>query len=142
MPFVAGCGGGGGDSSSTSSSTTTATSTESTASAGDWANGFCGAFKDWANTLKPIGQSLQSNPTKENLQSAGDDIKGANETLADDLKGLGKPDISGGDEAKSAVNTLADQIKADSDAIVERADGRLDGERARRGGGRRHARRC
>ena len=36
---------------------------------------------------------------------------------ADDLKGLGKPDISGGDEAKSAVNTLADQIKADSDAI-------------------------
>ena len=117
VPFVAGCGGGG-DSSSTSSSTTTATSTESTASAGDWANGFCGAFKDWANSLKPIGQSLQSNPTKDNLQSAADDIKGANETLSDDLKGLGKPDISGGDEAKSAVNTLADQIKADSDTIT------------------------
>src|SRR5215203_4925372 len=116
VPFVAGCGGGGG-SSSTTSSTTTASSTESTASATDWANGFCGAFKDWSNTLKPIGQNLQSNPTKDNLQAAGDDIKGANETLADDLKGLGKPDISGGDEAKSAVNTLADQIKADSDTI-------------------------
>jgi hypothetical protein len=114
--FVAGCGGSGGGSSTTTESTTT-TTTESNASAGDWANGFCGAFKDWANTLKPIGQSLQSNPTKDNLESAGDDIKGANETLADDLKGLGKPDISGGDEAKSAVNTLADQIKEDSDTI-------------------------
>jgi hypothetical protein len=115
VPFVAGCGGGG--SNTTTSSTTTATTTESNASAADWANGFCGAFKDWANSLKPIGQSLQSNPTKDNLQSAADDIKGANETLSDDLKGLGKPDISGGDEAKSAVNTLADQIKEDSDTI-------------------------
>lgn len=115
VPFVAGCGGGG--SSTTTGSTTTATSTESTASATDWANGFCGAFKDWANALKPIGQSLQSNPTKENLQSAADDIKSANETLADDLKGLGRPDITGADEVKSAVNTLADQIRTASDTI-------------------------
>jgi hypothetical protein len=117
VPFVAGCGGGSGDSSSTTETTATTTTGESTAAAGDWANGFCGAFRDWANTLKPIGQSLQSNPTRDNLESAGDDIKDANDTLADDLKGLGKPEISGGDEAKSAVNTLADQIKEDSDTI-------------------------
>jgi hypothetical protein len=116
-PVLAGCGGGGSnDTSSTTTSTTT--TTESTTSATDWANGFCGAFKDWANALKPIGQSLQSNPTKANLQSAGDDIKSANETLADDLKGLGRPDVSGADEVKNVVNQLADEIRSDSDKIT------------------------
>ena len=117
VPFVAGCGGGDDGGSSSTAASTTATSTESTSSAADWANGFCGAFKDWGNTLKPIGQSLQSNPTRDNLESAADDIKDANETLSDDLKGLGRPEISGGDEARSAVNTLADQIREDSDTI-------------------------
>ena len=64
-----------------------------------------------------MGRACRATRPRRTCSSAGDDIKGANETLADDLKGLGKPDISGGDEAKSAVNTLADQIKADSDAI-------------------------
>jgi hypothetical protein len=120
VPFAAGCGGGGGGGGTTTTSestTTTSTSTESTESAADWANGFCGAFKDWANALKPIGQSLQTTPTKENLQSSADDIKSANETLANDLKGLGRPDISGADEVKSAINTLAGQIKTASDTI-------------------------
>ena len=111
VPLVAGCGGGGGGGSSTSSN--------GTESAGDWANGYCGAFKDGADTLKPIGQSLQSNPTKANLQSAADDIKSANETLADDLKGLGKPDISGSGEAKNVVDQLADQIKTDSNKVAD-----------------------
>lgn len=70
------------------------------------------------NTLKPIGQSLQSNPTKANLQSAVDDIKNANDTLASDLRGLGRPDISGADVVKTAVNALADGITTDSDTIT------------------------
>jgi hypothetical protein len=105
--LLAGCGGGGGSS----------TSSSGTQSAGDWANGFCGAFKDWASALKPIGKDLQSNPTKANLQSAADEIKTANETLASDLKGLGKPDVAGGQQAKDVVSKLADQIKADSDKV-------------------------
>jgi hypothetical protein len=107
--LVAGCGGGGGGSSTSSSG--------NTESAGDWANGFCGAFKDWTTTLKPIGQSLQSNPTKANLQSAADKITTANETLASELKNLGKPDIEGGGQAKDVVNHLGDQIKSDSDKV-------------------------
>lgn len=125
LPLAAGCGGGGGGgstTSSTTSSTTTTTSTQTTAAAGDWANGFCSAFKDWTAALKPIAQSLQSTPTKENLQSSVGDIKDANKTLADDLKGLGKPDVSGGGQAKDVVDKLADQIKSDSDQIAGALD--------------------
>ncbi len=121
LPLAAGCGGGGG-SSSTTTSGGTMTSTETTAAAGDWANGFCSAFKDWTAALKPIAQSLQNTPTKANLQSSVGDINDANETLADDLKGLGKPDVSGGGQAKDVVDKLADQIKSDSDQIAGSLD--------------------
>ena len=117
LPLAAGCGGGGGG-----GSTTTTTSTQTTAAAGDWANGFCSAFKDWTAALKPIAQSLQNTPTKANLQSSVGDIKDANKTLADDLKGLGKPDVSGGGQAKDVVDNLADQIKSDSDQIAGALD--------------------
>jgi hypothetical protein len=100
----------------------TTTSSASTASAGDWANGFCTAFKDWAAALTPIGQSLQNTPTKENLQSSVDTIKSANAALADDLKGLDKPDVEGGGQAKDVVDTLADQVKSDSDKIASSLD--------------------
>ena len=119
LPLAAGCGGGGG---SSSTSTETTTSSETTAAAGDWANGFCSAFKDWTAALKPIAQSLQSTPTKANLQSSVGDIKDANATLADDLKGLGKPDVSGGGQAKDVVDQLADQVKSDSDQIAGALD--------------------
>ena len=117
VPLAAGCGGGGG-SSTTSSTTTTTTSTESTSSATDWANGFCSAFKDWSNELKGLGQDLQSNPTKDNLEASGDKIKSANENLSDQLKDLGRPDIEGGQQAKDVVDQLADQIRSDSDQIA------------------------
>ena len=89
---------------------------------GRWVNGFCSAFKDWTSALKPIAQSLQSTPTKENLQSSVGDIKDANKTLADDLKGLGKPDVSGGGQAKDVVDKLADQIKSELDQIAGALD--------------------
>src|SRR4029078_8013115 len=71
---------------------------------------------------KPIAQSLQSTPTKANLQSSVGDIKDANATLADDLKGLGKPAVSGGGQAKDVVDQLADQVKSDSDQIAGALD--------------------
>jgi hypothetical protein len=68
--------------------------------------------------MKGIGNDLQSNPTKANLQSTGDDIKSANQTLVDDLRGLGRPDITPGQDAKDATDELATQIDADSDKIT------------------------
>jgi hypothetical protein len=106
--LLAGCGGGG------SSDTTTTTALQS---ATEWAGNFCGAFSTWKSSLGPIGQSLLSNPTKESLQSAGDDIRSANDALVDDLKSLGKPAIPRGEEAKDVVDQLATDIKGDSDKI-------------------------
>jgi len=111
VPLVAGCGGGG-------SSTTTSTN-GATTSATEWAGGFCSAFSTWASTLKPIGQDLQTNPTKENLQSSADKIRSANDELATDLRSLGKPDLPRAQEAKNVVDDLADQIKKDSDTISQ-----------------------
>jgi hypothetical protein len=110
--LLAGCGGGG--SSTTSSSGTT---TSATASATDWANGVCSAFSTWVSALKPISQNLQSNPTKSNLEAAGNDVKDANQALVDDLKSLGKPESSRGAEAKNVIDTLAGEIKTDTDQI-------------------------
>src|SRR5262245_12161280 len=64
--LVAGCGGGG-SSATTSSTTSEAVPTDT------WANGFCSAFSDWANSLKDVAQTFQSAPTKASLQSAADD---------------------------------------------------------------------
>jgi hypothetical protein len=108
--LAAGCGGGGGSS---------ATTTSEGVSTDTWADGFCNAFSDWANALKPVAQTLTSTPTKANLQSAGDDIKSANKTLANDLKALGRPSIERGEEARNAVNNLADEVRADSDKISD-----------------------
>ena len=112
VSLVAGCGGGG-------SSTTTSSTNGTTASATEWAGGFCNAFSTWASTLKPIGQDLQTNPTKENLESSADKIRSANDELADDLKSLGRPDLPRAQEAKNVVDDLADQIQKDSDTISQ-----------------------
>jgi polyhydroxyalkanoate synthesis regulator phasin len=119
VPLAAGCGGGGGSTTTTEQATTTeqTTTAEQTASATDWANGFCSAFKDWSSEMTGIGQDLQNEPTKDNLQATGDKIKTANANLADSLKALGRPDIENGGQAKDVVDELADQIKSDSDQI-------------------------
>jgi hypothetical protein len=117
VPLAAGCGGGGDGGGGSTTTTEETTTTEQTASATDWANGFCSAFKDWSSEMSGISQDLQSNPTKDNLQATGDKIKTANGNLADSLKALGRPDIENGGQAKDVVDKLADQIKSDSDQI-------------------------
>ena len=106
VALVAGCGG-----SDSSSSDTTATA--------EWADGFCSALTTWTTSLKTAAESLKSDPSKEGLQSATDDVKGATDTFVSDVKGLGKPDTESGQQAKESLDTLAGQLQADVSQIED-----------------------
>jgi hypothetical protein len=107
VAFAAGCGG-----SSSSSDGTSATD--------DWANGVCSAITTWTNSLKSATSSLKGgNVSKDGLQGVADDLKSANETFVDDLKGLGKPDTEAGQQAKESVDKLAGELQSDSSKIED-----------------------
>lgn len=117
---AAGCGG---DSSSSSSSSSGGTGTESsTTAAGDWANSVCQAFNDWNSSITGAAQSVRDNPTEDGIKTAGDDIRSATDTLADDLKGLGRPDTESGQEAKAAIDELATSLETSMQKITDAID--------------------
>jgi hypothetical protein len=109
---AAGCGGGGG------STTTTTTGTEP---AVEWAGDFCSAVVSWRDQLTTIGKSLVSSPSKEGLQKAADDVKAANQKLADDLRGLGTPDTESGQKVKDSVDTLSTTVDTQLTKIEDAA---------------------
>jgi hypothetical protein len=111
--IAAGCGSSGGSSTSTST-TTSASATET------WATGVCTSITTWQAALKSAAGSLKSDPSENGLQTAGDDAKAATETLASDLKGLGKPDTQAGQEAKTSLDQLATSLQQ-SVATIESA---------------------
>ena len=113
---AAGCGG---DSSSSSGGTGTESSTTA---AGDWANSVCQTFNDWKSSITEAAQSVRDNPTEDGIKTAGDDIRSATDTLADDLKGLGRPDTESGQEAKAAIDELATSLETSMQKITDAID--------------------
>ena len=113
---AAGCGGG-----SSSSSGTSGTESSATA-ADDWANSVCEAFATWNNSITDAGQGIRDNPTEDGIKTAGDDIRSATDTLADDLKGLGRPDTESGQEAKAAIDELATSLETSMQKITDAID--------------------
>jgi hypothetical protein len=99
--LAAGCGGGGSSSSDTMAPQ-------------DWANSLCGSVNTWATSVRSATTSLQGgNLSKDSLQSAATNVKDATNTLADDLKGLKRPDIQAADKAKQQVDSLSSTFKSD-----------------------------
>jgi ABC-type transporter Mla subunit MlaD len=110
--LAAGCGGGGSSSGSSSSP-----------SPKDWANNLCSAISTWSHSVKKSGQTLQSGKvTKDNLKQTTDDIKSATHQLAEDIKGLGKPDTDAGQDAKDAMDKLSKQIDGDVEEMQNAVD--------------------
>jgi conjugal transfer/entry exclusion protein len=102
--LAAGCGGGG--------------SSSDTMPAQDWANSLCGSVDTWAKSIRSAASSLQSgNVSKESLQSTATNVKDATNTLADDLKGLKKPDIQAADKAQQQINTLSSKYKSEIQSL-------------------------
>ena len=113
---AAGCGGG-----SSSSSGTSGTESSATA-ADDWANSVCEAFVTWKNSITDAGQGIKDNPSEEGIRTAGDEIQSATQTLADDLRGLGKPDTESGQQAKDTIDQLATNLDTSLQKISDAMD--------------------
>jgi phage-related protein len=112
---AAGCGGG--------SSSSGGTGTESSATAADdWANSVCEAFVAWNNSVTDAGQGIRDNPSEEGIRTAGEQIQSATQTLADDLRGLGRPDTESGQQAKDAIDQLATNLDTSLQKIDEAMD--------------------
>ena len=113
---AAGCGGG-------SSNSSGGTGTESSATAADdWANSVCEAFVAWNNSITDAGQGIRDNPSEEGIKTAGDQIQTATQTLADDLRGLGRPETDSGQEAKDTIDQLAMNLDTSLQKIDEAMD--------------------
>jgi argininosuccinate lyase len=104
--LAAGCGGGG--------------SSSGTMDPTEWADSLCGSIDTWATSVRSTTSTLRGgNVSKDSLQSAAGDIKDSTTTLADDLKGLGKPDTDAGDQAKQAVDKLSSEYKDETKAMED-----------------------
>jgi hypothetical protein len=102
---AAGCGGSG---SSDASSTA------------EWATGFCSALTTWTGSIQSLTETLDSSGlSRASLQRAADDATSVTETLAEDLRALGKPGTEWGEEAKDSLDRLSAGLQADLQEIDE-----------------------
>jgi methyl-accepting chemotaxis protein len=90
-----------------------------------WASSVCSAVTTWKNDLDQAAQPLTdvSSLSEETVRQAADDAKSATETLADSLKGLGRPDTSSGEQVESAVDDLATEVESSAKEIETAAEG-------------------
>jgi hypothetical protein len=90
----------------------------------DWADGVCSSLTTWKSSITSSADSLKGgNLSQDSLQSAGDDVKSATDTLESDLKDLGKPDTQSGQEAQDSINQLSSDLTTDTDSIKTAVDG-------------------
>jgi hypothetical protein len=64
----------------------------------------------------------RDNPSEEGIRTAGDEIRSATQTLADDLRGLGRPDTPSGQEAKDEIDQLATSLDTSLQKITDAMD--------------------
>jgi len=107
--LAAGCGG--------SSST-------STMSTDQWASGVCTAVTTWKTSLTSIESSVKSGQlTKESISGATTEAAAATNTLAKDLKKLGKPDTQAGQTAQDDLAQLSSELTKNVQTIEDAISG-------------------
>ena len=99
-------------------------SSSGTVSPEDWANNVCGAITTWTTSVRQTGNKLRTgNVNESSLNSAVNDFEDSTKQLADDLKGLGRPDTSSGKQAQASVDKLSNQIQSDANQIKSEIKG-------------------
>jgi hypothetical protein len=99
-------------------------SSSGSVSSEDWANNVCSAITTWTDSVRKTGNDLRAgNVSKSSLNSAVDDFQSSTQQLADDLKGLGRPNTSAGKQAQASVDKLSGEIQSDADKIKSEVKG-------------------
>lgn len=106
---AAACGGGGG------SNTTTTEAAGMTPQ--KWATGVCSSFATWQHSLESIKTDVTSQPSKSQIQKAGQEFDQATKTLVQSLKQLGAPETAQGQAAKQSLDTIATTLESGMNKI-------------------------
>ncbi len=109
--FAAGCGG--------SDESPSASPTD------EWADGFCTAITTWTDSIQSTTEQFTdlSAFSQDGLEGAANDVKGATEALADDLKSLGAPDTESGQAVKDSIDELTTTLETEVATIEDTAQG-------------------
>jgi hypothetical protein len=98
--------------------------TTSTTSTADWAGSVCTAITTWKTSVNSAVDSVKSGTiSKSSLQDAADQVKSADQTFADTVKGLGKPNTRAGSQAKQSLDQLSTDITTEQQKISTAIDG-------------------
>ncbi|WP_244928460.1 hypothetical protein [Nocardioides sp. W7] len=92
-----------------------ATATES------WAAELCSNVGEWTTTMDDA-RTVLSNPSDlslDDLESTIDQVAGATDELAADLRELDAPDTEAGDEAAARLTSLAQELESQGETVQE-----------------------
>lgn len=87
-----------------------------------WAGDLCASVNTWRDAISSATESVTSNPSRDGLEAAADDVRSATETLVDDLRDLGAPDTEAGDEARAAADELAESVEESRETVEDAVD--------------------
>ena len=92
--------------------------TTSTTSTADWAGSVCTAITTWKTSVNSAVDSVTSGTiSKSSLQDAADQVKSADQTFADTIKNLGKPNTKAGAQAQQSLDQLSTDINTEQQKI-------------------------
>jgi len=87
-----------------------------------WADGLCSALTAWTASVEAAATTIRESPSADSLSTAVDDVIAATGTLADDVKGLGRPDTDVGRQAEETLTELAGSLERDATALRQTLD--------------------
>ena len=95
-----------------------------------WADSVCTSLSTWRSSITAISDAGGEQLTAESLQESLADATTATETLVDELKELGPPDLDSGDALKQQLDSSADEIEASFETLKQGAEDAAERELA------------
>jgi exonuclease VII small subunit len=91
-------------------------------SATTWADSVCTSLTTWRASITAVADVGGDTLTPESLQQSLADAATATETLVDDLRALGPPDLDSGDDLKQQLDSAAAEIESSFDTLRQGAE--------------------